>query len=84
MDIICCAAGNPCLQEVVWCSAGDMGLSSPWGRVKLKEGVLESIIQLHDGRLVATAVAIVGSTEDGHYVLVMTPVVALHDQLMGS
>ena len=41
------------------------------------QGVLEAIVQLHEGSLVATAVAVVGSTEDGHHVLLMAPVVAL-------
>ncbi len=40
--------------------------------------VLESIVQLHNGRLVATAIAVVGGTEDGHHIAFMTPIVALH------
>ena len=39
------------LQEIVWCASGHMGLSSSGGRVKLEEGILESVIQLHDGGL---------------------------------
>ena len=39
--------------------------------------VFESVVQLHDGCLVTTSVAIVRSTEYRHYVLIMTPVVSL-------
>lgn len=46
--------------------------------------VLESIVELHDRRLVAAPVAVVGGAEDGHHVPVVAPVVAFHDQLMGA
>lgn len=72
------------LQEVVGCPASDMGFSSSRSWIELQEGILESIIKLHDRCLVATAVTVVRCTEDGHYILVVTPIVALHDQLMGS
>ena len=55
----------------------------PWRGVKLQEGVLQGVIQLHDAGLVAAPVAIVGGGEDGDHVPVVTPVVALHHQLMG-
>ena len=55
----------------------------PWGWVKLQERVLESVIQLHDGGLVAASVAVVGRGEDGDDVPVVGPVVSLHDQLVG-
>lgn len=53
-------------------------------RVKLQEGVVEGVVQLHDGRLVAAAVAVVGRREDGHHVVVVAPVEALHHQLVGA
>lgn len=40
-------------------------------------------VDLHDGGLVAAAVAVVGRAEDGDHVLLVRPVVALHDQLVG-
>jgi len=43
-----------------------MWLSTARGWVKLEEAVLQGVIQLHDSRLVATSVAVVGSREDGH------------------
>lgn len=42
--------------------------------------VFQSVVQFHDSRLVATAIAVVWSTEDGHHVLVVAPVVALRDR----
>ena len=59
-------------------------LCSPWRGVKLQEGVLEGVVQLHDGGLVAAAVAVVGGGEDGDHVAVVGPVVALHHQLVGA
>ena len=41
-------------------------------------------INLHDGSLVAAAVTVVGGTEYGDDVPILTPIVALHDQLMRS
>ena len=54
----------------------------PWGWVKLQERVLESVIQLHDGGLVAASVAVVGRGEDGDDVPVVGPVVPLHYELV--
>ena len=54
----------------------------PGGRVKLEEGVLQGVIQLHNGGLVSTAVAVVWGREDGDDISVMGPVVTLHHQLM--
>ena len=71
------------LEEVVGCLSGDVWFSATRGRIKLEEGVLQGIIQLHDGSLVAAAVAVVGGGEDGHNVPVVGPVVAFHHQLMG-
>ena len=55
----------------------------PWRGVKLQEGVLQGVIQLHDAGLIAAPVAVVGGGEDGDHVPIVTPVVALHHQLMG-
>jgi len=71
-------------QKVVGRSSSDMGLSSSWSRVKLDEGVAHVLVDLHDGSLVSASVAVVGSREDGHHVLLVSPVVSLHDQLMSS
>lgn len=42
------------------------------------QGVLEVLVDLHDGGLVTTAVTVVGSREDGHDIFIVTPIVALH------
>ena len=39
------------LEEVVGCLSGDVWFSATRGRIKLEEGVLQGIIQLHDGSL---------------------------------
>lgn len=41
-------------------------------------------VNLHDRGLVAAAVTVIGSREYRDDISVLTPVVALHDQLMGS
>jgi len=42
------------------------------------QSVLEHVVKLAQGSLVATAVAIVWSAEDRHNVLIMGPVITLH------
>lgn len=42
------------------------------------------LVNLHDRSLVATSVAVVRRTENGHYVAILTPIVSLHHQLMRS
>lgn len=64
-------------QEVVGGPPGHVGLAAAWCRVKLQESVVERVIELHDGGLVAAAVAVVGRAKDGHHVAVMRPVVSL-------
>mmetsp|Transcript_18257 Transcript_18257/g.47080 ORF Transcript_18257/g.47080 Transcript_18257/m.47080 type:complete len:290 (-) Transcript_18257:265-1134(-) len=69
-------------QEVVGHAASDMRLAAPRRRVKLQESVLELLIDLHDGGLVAAAVAVVRRGKERHEVLVVRPVVALHHELV--
>lgn len=61
-----------------------MRLPSSWRWVKLKEGILEPVIQFHNGSLVATPVAVVWSREDGDYIPIMAPIVSFHHQLVRS
>lgn len=70
------------LQEVVGSSTGDVGLSSARGGVKLQKRVFEGVIELHDGRLVTTAIAVIWSAKYRHNIPLVAPVVALHDELM--
>ena len=41
-------------------------------------------VQLHHTSFIATAVAVVRSTEDSHHVLVMRPVVSIGNELMST
>jgi hypothetical protein len=72
------------LEEVVGATARDVGLSSSRGRIELQEGMFHVLIELHDGSLIAAAVAVVGRREDGNDALFVAPIIALHDELMGS
>mmetsp|Transcript_99434 Transcript_99434/g.256998 ORF Transcript_99434/g.256998 Transcript_99434/m.256998 type:complete len:343 (+) Transcript_99434:194-1222(+) len=51
-------------------------------RVELQERVLEVLVDLHDGGLVAAAVTVIRCGEDRDDVPVMAPVVALHHKLV--
>lgn len=74
-----------CSQEVVRCSAVDVAELVLFGRrVELQERVLHELVDFHDGRLVTATVAVVGRREDGDDIAVVRPVVAVHDELMGS
>lgn len=72
------------LKEVVWGAASHVWFSSAWCWVKLQEWIFQSVIKFHYCSLITTAVTIVWSTKNGHYIPVMAPVVSLHHQLMGS
>lgn len=72
------------LQKVVGRSPGHMGLAALRCRIELQERVVECIVELHDGRLIATAVTVVGRREDGHHIVIVTPVEPFHDQLMSA
>merc|ERR1712232_350928 len=70
-EIVRHAAVLPCALLVRW-------------RIELQEGVLQMLVDLHHGCLIATAVAVVRRREDGHDVPVVAPIVTLHDQLMSA
>lgn len=72
------------LQEIVWGATCDHRLSIPWSRVELEEGVFHVFVNLHDRGLVATSVTIVRGREDCDDILLLRPVVSLHDKLMCS
>lgn len=46
--------------------------------------LLHLLIDLHHGGLVAAAIAVVRRGEDGHDIVVLTPVVTLHHELMSA
>ncbi len=71
-------------KEVIRRALADVRFVLSGGRIELKEGILHEFVDLHDGSLVTTAVAIVGSREDSDHVPFMSPIVAIHHQLMSS
>lgn len=73
-----------CLEEVIRGSSGDVRFATTRSWIELKEGVFQRVVQFHDGRLVAAAIAVVRGREDGDHVPVVAPVVAFHDELVSS
>lgn len=74
-----------CSQEVVRSSAVHVAQKVLVRcRVELQERILHELIDFHDGSFVTAAVAVVGRREDGDDVAVVRPIVAIHDELMGS
>lgn len=53
-------------------------------KVGYAQGVFQVLVNLHDCGLVTTAVAVIRGGKYRNDVSVLTPVVALHDQLVGS
>ena len=45
---------------------------------------LHVLIDFHDGGLVAATVTVVRCGEDRHHIALVSPIVAVHDQLMGT
>jgi len=73
-----------CSQEVVWGATGHVRLATPWRWIEDEEIVIHLLVHLHYARFVAAAIAIVGRGENCHDLLLMTPIVACHDELMRS
>ena len=87
-------------EEVVWRSSADHWLASSWTWVKLQAGmhvsswtgkgpmhsqsILQMLINLHNRCLVTASVTVIRSTEYCDNVPILTPVVALHDELVSS
>ena len=55
----------------------------PGSRVVLDVILLEIFVNIHDGCLIVTAVAVIGGREDGGYVFVVGGGVTLHHELVG-
>ena len=69
-------------KEIVGSPSGDMGFTSSGSGVELQERVLQFVVQLDHSCLIAATIAVVRRREHGHHIAVVTPVVALHDELM--
>eukprot|EP00955_Chlamydomonas_euryale_P049319 354230-Chlamydomonas_euryale.AAC.7 len=70
------------LQKVVGRLPAGLWLAAARRGLELLKRTRHVVRDLHDGRHVAAAVAVVGRAEDGHGVFVVRPVVALHDKLV--
>ncbi len=46
--------------------------------------VINVIVNLHYGGLIATSIAIVGGRENSHYSSIVLPLITLHNKLMSS
>ena len=46
--------------------------------------VLHELVDLHNGGFVTASITVVGSGENGHDVALVSPIVSIHDQLMGT
>ena len=71
-------------QEVVGGSACDMWLSTAWCRVKHQEIVIHLFVDFHYSSLISTSIAVVWRWKDRHDLLLMAPIIASHDKLMGA
>jgi len=68
--------------RIVGCS--DVSFSLPtkeFCRCNL-QSILQMLVNLHNGCLVTTSVAIVWCTEYGYHISILAPIVSLHHQLM--
>ena len=72
-------------EEVVRSAKADVReLLLAGSRIELKEIILHEFIDLHNGGLVSATIAVVRCREDSDDVALVSPVVAVHDELMGA
>lgn len=69
-------------QEIIRRLLDDLLLTSSRVRVKLDIFLLQVLVQLHNGSLIITAVAVVGCTEDCTYLIVVLELIAFVHHLM--
>ena len=71
-------------QEIIRSPSVYAWFTSPWGWVELQERRfgLVIVIHLHDGGLIAAPIAVIRCAEYGNDVLVVTPIVSLHYELV--
>lgn len=61
-----------------------MGFATPWGWIECLEIMIHLLIYFHYACLVTTPITVIRCREYCDYCLVVTPVVSIHYQLMGS
>jgi len=69
-------------EKVVRGSPGDVGLPSPGSRVKDQEVEVHILIHFHDPCFIRTAVAVVRRRKYRHNILLVAPIISIHDQLV--
>lgn len=47
-------------------------------------GLVDGIVDFHNGGLVSTPVTIIGSRKNRHYLPIVLPLISLHDELVGA
>lgn len=71
-------------QKIVWSPFSHVWLSSSRRGIEDQEVIIHLLIHLHYTSFVAASVAVIWCGENCHDSFVMTPVVPVHNQLMGS
>ena len=71
-------------QKVIRGTSGDVWFTTAGSRVEHQEIVIHLFIHLHYTCLVAAAVTVIGRRENRHYLFLVAPIVARHDELMGT
>ena len=85
MDVLTCLSVFACSEEVIGrAQANVRDLCLTRSRVELQEIILHELVDLHYGGLVSTSIAVVRRRENCHDVALVRPIVAIHDQLMGT
>ena len=61
-----------------------MRLPPPRSRVELQEGLIKVLVDLHYRPLVPAPITVIGSRKNSNDLLLVAPVVTLHDELVSS
>ena len=69
-------------QKVIRRPLSYMWFTAPGCRIKNKEIVVHLLVDFHYASFITTPIAIVWSRKDSYYLLLMTPIEAVHDQLV--
>lgn len=59
-----------------------MRFTTPRSRIKDQKVVIHLLVNLHDPRFIAAPITVIRRRKYSHYLLLVTPVEAVHDKLM--
>lgn len=67
------------LKEIIglWLATLRCSVARARSRVELQKVVVEIVVQLHDGSLVPTSVAVIRNAEHGNHIAIVRPVVSV-------